>query len=215
MKKVLGILLVLGLFCSTASAVTLGLYGADGTSTTVTAQVGDTVQLKVFVEGVSMLAGFDTYIEMGDIGLPGSGAVLELVQLADYGDWFSSVANDADHAGLSADAGVRTGLQVTALMNPTIDTDPLTGFPLPEDQWKLGYVDGNGDIATFYFKAAALGTIDVSLDVDNVTLGSDEAQAIPYDLLNGTVTVNVVPEPLTMTLLASGLLGLVAYRRRK
>jgi hypothetical protein len=220
MKKVLGILLVLGLFCSTASAVSLvslGLYATDGTSTTINCQVGDTIQVAVFVQDVSMMAGWGVYLNeygLADIGVPGSGTVLERVALASVGTWAAANANDAGHAGLNPDSAKVTLWEVTAMLNATITEDPVYG-PLPEDEWLLGYLDGSGDIAIFTFKAGAVGTLDLVLDAENTTLGADDASNIPYDLTNGTVTVNVIPEPLTMTLLASGLLGLVAYRRRK
>ena len=220
MKKVLGILLVLGLFCSTASAVSLvslGLYATDGSSTTINCQVGDTIQVAVFVQDVSMLAGWGVYLNeepMSTIGIPGSGTVLERFAVASVGTWATTTANDAGHAGLNPDSAKLTLWEVTAMLNATITEDPIYG-ELPPDQWKLGYLDGGGDIAIFSFKAGAVGTLDLVLDVDNTVIGDDDALNIPYDLTNGTVTVNVIPEPLTMTLLASGLLGLVAYRRRK
>jgi len=220
MKKVLGILLGLGLFCSTASAVSLvslGLYATDGTSTTINCEVGDIVQVAVFVQDVSLLAGWGVYLNeepMSTIGIPGSGTVLERLQLASVGTWAAASANDAGHAGLNPDSAKVTLWEVTAMLNPTVTEDPVWG-PLPPDKWLLGYLDGGGDIAIFSFKAGAVGSMDLVLDVDNTVIGDDDALNIPYDLTNGTVTVNVIPEPLTMTLLASGLLGLVAYRRRK
>ena len=219
MKKVLGILLVLGLFCSTASAVSLGLYATDGTSTTINCRVGDTIQVAVFVQDVSLLAGWGVYLNeepMSTIGIPGSGTVLERVKVASVGTWATANANDAGHAGLNADSAKVTLWEVTAMLNPTETEDPVWG-PLPEDEWLLGYLGGGGDIAIFSFKAGAVGSMDLVLDAGNTVLGHNDSDigAIPYTLTNGTVTVNVIPEPLTMTLLASGLLGLVAYRRRK
>ena len=222
MKKVLGILLVLGLFCSTASAVSLGLYATDGTSTTITCEVGDTIQVAVFVQDVSMMAGWEAYLvahDVDSIGIPNSGTVLERVALASMGTWAAATANDAGHAGLQPDSTKVTLWQVTAMMNQTVtsywDELLMEEVPLPEEDWLLGHISGSGDIAVFSFKAGSVGSLDLVLDPGDTVLGADDASPIPYDLTNGTVTVNVIPEPLTMTLLASGLLGLVAYRRRK
>jgi len=211
--------LVLGLFCSTASAVSLvslGLYASDGTSTTINCEVGDTIQVAVFVQDVSMMAGWGVYLNeepMSTIGIPGSGTVLERIALASVGTWAAANANDALHAGLNPDSAKVTLWEVTAMLNATITEDPITGQVY--DPPLLGYLGGSGDIAIFTFKAGAVGTLDLVLDAENTTLGADDAANIAYDLTNGTVTINVIPEPLTMTLLASGLLGLVAYRRRK
>jgi len=219
MKKVLGILLGLGLFCSTASAVSLvslGLYATDGTSTTINCEVGDTIQVAVFVQDVSKLAGWGAFIVpqgLDVIGGVNSGTVLERTGFAAVGSWAAATANDAGHAGLNPDSAKVTLWQVTAMVNATITEDKWG--ELPPDMWKFGYVDGSGDIAIFSFKAGAVGSMDLVLDTANTTLGADDASDIPYDVSNHTVTINVIPEPLTMTLLASGLLGLVAYRRRK
>jgi len=45
-------------------------------------------------------------------------------------------------------------------------------------------------------------------------LGDSLGDPIDYSTINGTVTVNPVPEPATLALMSSGLLGLMGFRRK-
>ena len=70
-------------------------------------------------------------------------------------------------------------------------------------------VSGSGTLADLQFQALTVGTSPVNLS--NVILLDSNLSDIPYNTSNGSVSP--VPEPATMLLLGSGLLGLVGYGR--
>jgi hypothetical protein len=72
-------------------------------------------------------------------------------------------------------------------------------------------VSGSGTLADLQFQALTVGTSPVNLS--NVILLDSNLSDIPYNTSNGSVSP--VPEPSTMLLLGSGLIGLAGYGRKK
>lgn len=72
---------------------------------------------------------------------------------------------------------------------------------------------GSFTLASITFNALAAGRSPLDLFVD--ALGDSNADPLTADITNGSVTVAApVPEPSTLLLLASGLAGLVGFRRK-
>jgi hypothetical protein len=72
-------------------------------------------------------------------------------------------------------------------------------------------VSGSGTLADLQFQALTAGTSPVNLS--NIILLDSNLSDIPFTTANGSVSP--VPEPSTMLLLGSGLIGLVGYGRKK
>jgi hypothetical protein len=72
-------------------------------------------------------------------------------------------------------------------------------------------VSGSGTLADLQFQALTVGTSPVNLS--NVILLDSNLSDIPYNTSNGSVSP--VPEPSTVLLLGSGLIGLAGYGRKK
>lgn len=72
-------------------------------------------------------------------------------------------------------------------------------------------VSGSGTLADLQFQALTMGTSPVNLS--NIILLDSNLSDIPFNTSNGSVSS--VPEPSTILLLGSGLIGLVGYGRKK
>jgi hypothetical protein len=72
-------------------------------------------------------------------------------------------------------------------------------------------VSGSAPIADIQFQALALGTSPI--DLSNVILLDSTLSDISFNTAGASV--NAIPEPTTMLLLGSGLIGLVGYGRKK
>jgi Cohesin domain/PEP-CTERM motif len=77
-------------------------------------------------------------------------------------------------------------------------------------------VSGSGSIADIQFQALALGTSQI--DLSNVLLLDSSLSDIAFNTANASVDVistAAVPEPSTILLIGSGLIGLLGYGRKK
>jgi hypothetical protein len=105
-----------------------------------------------------------------------------------------------------------------------VDIPPSPDFSVPgqiswnstsfADDATLQAQQGNSvTLATLYFGTLSTGTAPFTFTFDDVSgLG---AAALTYSVGNGSVTVEAVPLPATAWLLGSGVLGMLAFRRRR
>ncbi|NQT18796.1 MAG: hypothetical protein HQ592_03760, partial [Planctomycetes bacterium] len=155
MKKIcIGVALLL--ICSTASATTTLYLGEQSTGNQVIyADIGDVIEIGMFVSDVASLAGMDAFILTTGIGMPGSasGEVVEWYLNPEYvvaqvGEWFNTAANTPGKSGLEADAAVSYVMSITSMMAAPRTKDAV-GQPIPPENQDEGFVDGSGDIAIF------------------------------------------------------------------
>jgi len=76
--------------------------------------------------------------------------------------------------------------------------------------WDFGFQQDSFTLATVFFTGISLGTSLLSFS--DVILGDDWGEPLSATLESGTVSP--VPEPGTILLLSSGLLGLVGFRKK-
>lgn len=74
-------------------------------------------------------------------------------------------------------------------------------------------VNGGGLLATIHFDTIGVGTS--SLNLTEATLLNSAVNVISAQAVGSSVTVSAVPEPSSYLLLAAGVVGLAAWRRRQ
>ncbi len=76
------------------------------------------------------------------------------------------------------------------------------------------YVVGNGGASSFRFVSFDITTLGLSL-VDGLSVDAHWTMSCGNDTVNGNFDVAPVPEPATMLLFGTGLVGLAGRLRRK
>jgi len=190
---VIMMMLICALGTGPAMAVTIGF---DPASLSVTE--GDTFDVDLFIEGLGdgVAPSLGTY----DLDVLFDPAILafDTVVFGDQLDIFDSGGNPA-------------GASVTSPGTLNMFEVSLDG-PFFLDLFQ----DDTFVLASISFNAVAVGPS--FLNLDNIILGDGEFPVnpiIPDTIVNGSVTVNPVPEPATILLLGAGLAGMAGFRRRR
>lgn len=184
----LGLAAMLGLFTGTAQALPVYLQAPTDAHGNITLLTGETATVNLYLSGAGMPAPRSPLTAYG-LNLNAGGLTTNLLN--------GAAGYVASPFGLlGADNEFIWGGNMSSLIFSR-DTD---GGPLPDVL-----------LASFELVASAVGSF--TLDVNGgVYFG--EPLAAMFDLAS-EITVNVVPEPGTLLLMASGLLGLVLWGRRK
>ena len=208
-----GVVIALLAVCMPASAITMYLRDYDTTATEVTVMAGQLVQIKCNISGAlaGEFSGFEAWIKVEGPGVAaGQGQVGVWVRRPSV-TFFGSYEEDIFHDNGTPD-------------NYDDDWSETLNHAGPDKQGGLlmipTYLPGGGTVATFTVQATGLGDIVVSLiPADENWNGSFVANSngdyVSTLTLGSTFTIHAIPEPMTLSLLGVGLVGLLRIRRRK
>jgi len=217
MRKViltLGVLAALLVVCTPASAITIFLRDYDTTATETTVMVGTIVQIKCNISGAlaGEFSGFDAWIRVEGPGVAvGQGEVGSWVRrtgVTFFGSYEETVFHDNGTPDVYED-----------------DWEEILNHAPADKQggilWSPVSLTGGGTIATFSILATGPGDITVSIipfdpgTWDGTYVANSQGAVAPGLEYGSTYVIHSIPEPMTLSLLGVGLIGLLRIRRRK
>jgi len=206
MKKLALVLAVLALFVAPAVAGTLTIVAnpvsvPDGTPSTV--------KVEFWAEGFGAIGGIEV---IPTFTLQGAGV--------DVSSLFSVKLDPLNGTFLDSELqgyDVKQGEAVQWLA--------IFGFVAPGDSTMVGFMGLSFDVdctdptlvmtINYDYSQLANGTYIIGLDPWSTGLTFSGGQVPDVQIVNGTFTVEVIPEPCTMALLGCGLVGLIGYGRKR
>jgi hypothetical protein len=160
-----------------------------------TVLLGDSVDIEIAISGLGSFAA--PSLGAFDLDLSFDNSILSFTSAA-FGDQLDVSGFGSNPRGASEVGGVVDLFEISLDSPVFLDTFQLDSFTLATLTF------GTLDVGT---STLALSNVFLS-DALGVSLGD-------VDVTGGSVGVAAVPEPATIFLLGSGLIGLAGYRRRK
>ncbi len=165
----------------------------------------------------------------GDLALSFDGTPTTYEYAVDFGlqskTYDGSNANQLNIGGNSGTPGIdNAGLYQVSTWNTGVYSGFTASNPLAMQSGTLksgsDFTNDKGsglasDVLTSYYRIVSFSLADIGLQDTGFTLGAHWTMSCGNDAINGNAPVAPVPEPATMLLFGTGLIGLAGLVRRK